>query len=323
MDLSILSLFFMFSSAFKVSKEQIIAAPIEQVFANILDFNTWNTWSPWTFQEPNAEVGVSGSGNNIGDIMKWEGDLIGTGEIEHISKEGNTTLVQEIRFIKPFKSRSTVQFNLEKIGENETKISWEMHGQWSWFLWFMKKQMVSMIGEDYTRGLLMFKSFVETGVVPSKTVHEEVRNIPERLYIGIRKKESIPEMQKNMGVFYTKLYETLQGKKIEIIGNPFSIYHDMNFVTQMCEYTCAVPVAEKDTFDEGDIFTETYPEHTAYTVHHTGGYEFMGNPWMAAMNYAMKKLKMNKKLSPWEEYINDTAEVEPEKLEVRIGVPVK
>ena len=41
---------------FRVKRSLEIAAPLDSVFAAIVDFKTWPEWSPWLMHEPDAKI---------------------------------------------------------------------------------------------------------------------------------------------------------------------------------------------------------------------------------------------------------------------------
>lgn len=311
-----------FSSPYTVSESIEIDASKKDVFALIRDFNTWNIWSPWFFHQKDAQRAVSGDGKSEGDILSWDGELLGAGELEHQQIKAPNELHQEIRFVKPFKSTSKVRFLLSQ-SKGKTQVTWEMEGSFPFFLFFIKKQMVAMIAQDYKRGLKMLKSLAETGKVETDTILKDVVETPEVHYVAIEKKQTIAEMESKMMGVFEKIWETMQEKKVECIGNPFCFYHDMNFVKQTVHYTVCFPIAKNDGFTEGEIFSGTRKATKAFESQHQGSYEYIGNTWTAAMNYVMKKLKWNKKLAPWEEYENDPTITPENKLLTNIFVPVK
>ena len=97
---------------------QINASP-EEVFNTVADFGTWTKWSPWLCSEPDAKVTVTEDASSVGSIYAWKGDVVGQGEIEHRQLEPGRLIDEEIRFVKPFKSKSDVAFEMEPAGEGE------------------------------------------------------------------------------------------------------------------------------------------------------------------------------------------------------------
>lgn len=311
-----------FLSPYIVSQSIEIDAPQEKVFELVQDFKNWNTWSPWYKYQKDAENNLQGLGTKVGDIISWAGDLIGDGELEHQEINSPNSILQHVRFTKPFKSTASVKFFFTQ-SKGKTTVTWEMHGGFPRLLFFMKKQIVAMISQDYKRGLIMLKSLVETGKVKTDTLIKEVITTPKIFYVGITKTQSIEEMQNSMGVLFEKIWNTLAEKKIECVGNPFSSYHTMDFVNQRVHYTVCFPVEEKDMFSEGQIISGVQESTKVFEVEHFGSFKYLGNSWSAGMNYVIKKLKWNKKISPWEEYISDPAKIPEDELQTRILIPVK
>lgn len=151
---------------FHVQRSTIINDTPANVFAKVADFGTWTKWSPWLCAEPDAEVHVSEDSSSVGSVYSWKGEVVGEGEIEHRKLEPGKLIDEEIRFVKPFKSKSDVSFDSEAV-DGGTKITWHMKGSMPWFLFWMIPQMEVFIGMDYERGLKMLKESIETGTILS------------------------------------------------------------------------------------------------------------------------------------------------------------
>ena len=169
--------------AYHVQRSTTIQASAEKVFDTVADFGTWTTWSPWLGVDKEAVVTVSDDSNSVGSLYHWVGELVGEGEIEHEVLDPARSIEDEIRFLKPFKSKSGVSFELEPDGQ-ATKITWHMDGKLPWFLFWMKANIQVFIGMDYDRGLKMLKELVETGQVLSDTEVMGVESVEARSLIG-------------------------------------------------------------------------------------------------------------------------------------------
>ncbi|MEZ6097042.1 MAG: hypothetical protein R3C03_22940 [Pirellulaceae bacterium] len=89
-------------------------------------------------------------------------------ELEHKELINGRRVVDELRFLKPFKSICETSFELEPVS-NGTRVTWNMDGAMPWFMFWMIPMMKTFIGMDYRRGLLMIKDLIETGSIPSQT----------------------------------------------------------------------------------------------------------------------------------------------------------
>ena len=302
--------------AFSVSRSTTIDVPPEAVFEKIVDLKSWPEWSPWLISEPNAEVTYADDGKSY----SWNGEVVGSGNLEIVSENPSSEIDCKLTFFKPFKSEADVKFLLE--GENDTKVSWIMDSSLPFFLFFMKRTMITMIGMDYERGLEMLKSRLETGQVPSK-LEFGTDTIEEMRVIGVHTVCSIKEigssMERDMGTLHRVMEET----GLKPAGPPMSVYHHWSAVKGNCEYTIGVPVGEDTPVpDELDEFR--IPPVNTYSVTHTGPYQFLGNAWSAGFAHQRaKKFASVRGVAPFEIYQNDPEEVDENELITVVHFPMK
>ena len=131
--------------------------------------------------DPDATVDVAEGGKSY----SWKGDLTGEGQMEILGEEANQWVDYDLLFLKPWKSKAKVRFEVEGQGD-QTKVTWFMDSSLPFFLFFMKKSMTAMIGMDYERGLAMLKEYVEKGEVHSKLDFKGTQSFPGMQYIGIK-----------------------------------------------------------------------------------------------------------------------------------------
>lgn len=112
-----------------VEKSIDIHAPKEKLFDTLNNFNHWQAWSPWLIMEPKAKVDVSKDNK----FYSWEGNRIGSGEMKITEEDPNEHIKYSLTFLKPWKSKADVQFNLE-ISENGTKVTWLMDSSLPFFM---------------------------------------------------------------------------------------------------------------------------------------------------------------------------------------------
>ena len=70
---------------FSVKRSTTISAPIEDVYSKVVDYSNWSTWSPWLCAEPDTKVTISDSPNQVGSTYRWNGEITGSGVLEHKS----------------------------------------------------------------------------------------------------------------------------------------------------------------------------------------------------------------------------------------------
>ncbi|MEZ6048180.1 MAG: SRPBCC family protein [Planctomycetaceae bacterium] len=306
---------------FHVSRSIEIAAPPEKVFEIVSDFEIWKEWSPWLIAEPDAELTISKNSNSVGSTYAWEGEVTGSGELEHLRLEAPRLIEDEIRFLKPWKSVSQVSFSLEPAGEG-TRITWNMDGKLPFFLFFMKGMMESMIGMDYRRGLMMLKEWIETGKVNSK-VNIPGKEITESLRImGVRRTSSFDEIESNMKRAIDELHQKLETASIQQKGAMLTVYHKYDMKRKQTEFTTGYIIPDSESIPAG-LVEWSMPASPVFRVEHVGSYKHLGNGWTTAyMHTRHKKIKQSK-LSPYEIYRNSPSDTEEADLVTDIYLPLK
>jgi len=294
-----------------------IEAPPQSIYKVISDFNDWRLWSPWLLMEPEVKVTVAEDSKSY----KWEGKRTGSGNMKILEEKENEFIDYDLNFLKPWKSHANTNFTLSGEG-NATKVTWKMDSSLPFFLFFMKKMMEAYVGSDYERGLDMLKAYVESGDVPSKLDFIGIKQFNGTLFMGIKTNCDIDSIGEKMESDFGALKEYVSTEKV-VPKHPFSIYHKWDIPKGRVAYTAAIGLASIPDDLPGKFVSGNIPEVSCYVLKHIGRYQHVGNAW--ATLYAMmrnKEIKHNKKIDPFEIYLNDP-EVTPEKdLETEVYFPV-
>jgi len=112
-----------------------------------------------------------------------------------------------------------------------------------WFMFWMKKMMEGLVGNDYERGLNLLKDYAEDGMIHSKINWLGESQFPGCDYIGIKRACTMQEMPTVM----QKDFEDLMSYSQNIEGADktmaFSMYHKFDFAKQSASYTAGIPVS--------------------------------------------------------------------------------
>lgn len=293
-----------------VEKTVTILASAEKVKSIISDFTHWSSWSPWLILEPEAKVTVSANRKT----QEWEGKRIGAG-IMAITAEADSLINYDLTFLKPWKSKAKVEFLIDSLGENKTKLSWIMKSSLPFFMFFMKPMMERMIGMDFDRGLLMLKDYTEKGRVEAKLEFLGESNYAGCNFVGIKNSCSIDSIGETMEEDFKTLMELAQANKEKITEEFFSIYHKFDISKNKVEYTSGIGVKTKIQNLPAALFYSSIPATRINTVRHIGSYELSGNAWSAIMAMERaKEFKKNKKIAPIEFYRNSPTDTAPKDL---------
>jgi effector-binding domain-containing protein/uncharacterized protein YndB with AHSA1/START domain len=300
---------------------QINASP-RKVFDTIADFGTWTKWSPWLCAEPSAKVTVTEDASSVGSIYAWQGEIVGQGEIEHRELQPGHRIDEEIRFAKPFKSKSKVSFELEPAGEG-TKLTWHMDGSLPWFMFWMKSMMEVFIGMDYERGLKMLKEWIETGKVLSKTKIRGVEPVGPLRVAGVRKKCLLSDIGPAMDAAFAEAKPKLDAHNLPTDGQPISVYHDFDMKAQVFDITSGFVIPETSATVPAGLSHWSLPATKALCVEHVGSYGHLGNAWSAANQFARYKKLKQSKVGAFELYKNDPKDTAAADLRTEIFLPLR
>ena len=314
----------MFSLPFTVDRSIIIDKPVEDVFAAIGNFNTWQAWSPWLCQEPDARVDIDGSPGSIGHEQRWAGERIGSGHMQLTESDPNKKLGYDLNFVKPWKSKSAVVFDFNEKDE-KTEVVWHMSGTVPAFLFFMRSMMAAMVGSDYERGLAMFKEYLETGQVNTRVSIQGKVDRPAFYYLGRHRICALQEVGPAMEADFEFLEKLKESEKLQEPDFHFSFYHKYDFVKKSCEYTSGYGYFTESVQLTGEnIRTGHVDPHQGFMVQHEGPYRHLGNAWSTAMGCQRSmKLKLSKNIPKYEIYATLPGQVDEARIETEIYLPLK
>ncbi|MDE0472534.1 MAG: SRPBCC family protein [Ekhidna sp.] len=295
-----------------------IEAPADKIYKVISDFNDWKPWSPWLLMEPKAKVTIAADSKSY----EWEGSRIGSGRMKITEAKENKFISYDLDFLKPRKSHANTNFTLSQEGDT-TKATWKMDSSLPFFLFFMKKMIKAYIGADYERGLEMLKAYIEFGEVPSKLDFMGIQSFEETQLVGIKTTCSIPRMEEQMESDFGKVIDYAVGKDLQV-KKMMTIYHKWDIPKKKATYTAALGIeGTSDNLPE-ELISGTIPNTTCYVLKHTGRYQHLGNAWSTL--YAMtrnKEIRYNKKIAPFEIYLNNPQATAEKDLETEVYFPVR
>ena len=150
---------------YKVEREIVINKPKQEVFDYIKMLSNQNNFSKWSSMDPNMRKDYKGTDGTVGFISSWDSDNknVGKGEQEIIKIDEGNRIDFDLRFIKPFKSRSDAYMTTESTSDNFTKVKWGFSGKWAYPMNLMGlfMNMDKAVGSDFQTGLENLKGILE------------------------------------------------------------------------------------------------------------------------------------------------------------------
>ena len=307
--------------AFNVSRSIQIDVPQQKVFETVADFGTWTIWSPWLCAEPEAKVTVTDNPNSVGSIYSWDGEIVGAGEIEHQVLNNYDRIEEEIRFTKPWKSKSKVSFDLQ-TEDATTRLSWTMDGSLPWFMFWMKPMMQTMIGMDYDRGLKMLKEWLETGSIASKTEIRGIETIGPIRMAGVSNTCRVEDVGSEMDRTMSEAEQKLSEHNLPA-DEGISVYKAFDMKKGTFGYISGFMIPESAPEELSGLTTWSLPGSRALRVDHVGPYCHLGNGWSAANQYARSRKLKQAKGGAFEIYRTSPKTTEANDLQTEIYLPLK
>ena len=145
-----------------VRQAKVMAAP-DAIFDQLEDFHRWPAWSPWESIDPDMVRTYEGQGLGVGAAYGWKGNRkAGEGRMEVIESHRPSSIRIALTFVKPFKSKNTIDFSLVREGD-ATLVTWTMTGPKTLMTRVMGifTSMDKLVGPDFEKGLAQLKAVVE------------------------------------------------------------------------------------------------------------------------------------------------------------------
>lgn len=151
-------------ATYQVTRSELVAAPVDVVFAQVNDFHNWAQWSPWDKLDPKMTKTYSGPSSGKDATYHWVGnDKVGEGEMKIRESVPNEKVDIQLNFIKPFVSSADTLITVAPEGAG-SKVTWTMSGKNNFMskAFSMVMSMDKMIGADFEKGLAAMKGLAET-----------------------------------------------------------------------------------------------------------------------------------------------------------------
>ena len=260
----------------------------------------------------------------IGHQQNFDSEIIGSGKMILTEIVQNKKIKCDLEFFKPWKSKSISEFNLIDLG-NRTEVEWTMNSTAPFFVILFKKILLSILGQDFNRGLVMLKSYVETGRVLSDTQIQNVISNKSFYTVGFKHKSQLTDIGQLMTADFNQLNLLVQDGALPMPKLAAGVYHKFDMIKNNTEFTSAfVYDADVAVPTDKNLIKKLVKDHSGFSVLHTGSYDHMGNGWSAAMGHVKhKKLKLNKSVDMYELYLNNPSNSEIKNLKTQIVIPVK
>jgi hypothetical protein len=303
---------------FNLRRSLEVEAPIEQVFAAVLDLKSWPQWSPWLLHEADAELIYSDDYLAEGGYYSWTGKVVGAGKLTHLEIRPKRSIHQQIEFLKPFKSVNRVDWEFEKLGDR-TLVSWEMSGKLPFLFRFMAKTMEPMIARDYDLGLALLGGYLNRAMAHPVLAILDPEELAGFAYWAIPCHGNLRQLE----AARRSSIETLRGNAAARIGLSLMLYHRFDPYATQFQAEIAVPVADNPPASNYRQHRFEGGQYIKMTLQ--GDLRFLPLGWHALTSHCrLHKLKIEPKRPALEIYGDDPdAAIDGNQTTTTLYLPIK
>ncbi len=147
---------------YKVERTAIINANDSITHSYLAHFQKWPAWSPWNELDPKAHYSIAGVDGTKGAAHTWEGEITGNGTMTW-TEVTPSSLKYDLVFVKPWQSKSSGGFTIQKIDDSKTKVSWYDTGDlpFNQRAFMLIMSMDKFMGPQFERGLFKIDSLAK------------------------------------------------------------------------------------------------------------------------------------------------------------------
>ncbi len=305
---------------YKVERSITIGADKTLVYDLTCNLKKWDLWTPWTNDmDTTALFELSGNDCEVGTIWKWNGEILGNGELIVTEAVPGSFFAYDLTFDEG-KYVSKGSFTYDEVNDSVLVI-WADQGDLGFnpLNRYTGLFMDKMMGPDFEKGLLKLKEVAEErhGWPPITETYLE-----DQIVLVIRDSAGPETYGQVMGRGYGELMKFIKMQRLAPKGHPFAIYVSWDSVTQFSVFDMGIAVEYADG-GKGRIRAEEIPAQKVVMADYFGPYDQTAHVYYALEKY-ISQGGLEITGNPWEIYVTDPMnEPDTAKWNTQILFPVK
>jgi predicted transcriptional regulator YdeE len=306
---SVLAYLLSFSKHYTVTRSIVIAKSTSEVFEYIVDFNNWYKWSPWLLHEPDAQTRTV-DGTEVGGVHRWEGDLIGAGQMTHRRIIQNERIDIELALYSPRNSKADITWQLSDVTNGvvpATELTWTLVAQMPLPFRPFQNFIAKMIGYDFALGLALLRGQLDPSADHPTLAFDGVVTRTSQTYLTEHFSGTFAAMRKAMQEGYPRLWQNASNDAARFEKKPaIAAYQKVKFMNGTTMMDMGLAVTHLDAGETG----MTLPAGQYFQMTMRGSYEFLPSSWNTIYGQVkMQKLKIDKSRPALEIYQVDPTKV--------------
>ena len=246
--LILIAVFLIFSATqadhIELEESVIIDAPVEQVYAEISDFNNWADWSTWNQMDTNMRSEFSEEMGVVGAWNQWwsENPQVGNGRQEVVEIRENEYMKVALTF-EGMEDAVHAEMILEPVEEG-TKLRWTFIGaDMPFYMGWMNALIKPALEMNYQQSLKMLKEQMESMPAEAPMPEQlEIVTLEAQPIISILDSTNPEGISALLGQLYTELgIYASSTEGVEITGMPLAIWHQ--YSEDKAVFEAAMPIS--------------------------------------------------------------------------------
>lgn len=305
---------------YKVERSVSIGADKDLVYDLTCNLKKWDLWTPWNKNmDSTALFELSGNDCEVGTIWKWNGEILGNGELVVTESVPGEYFGYNLMF-DDGKYQSKGGFKYDEVNDSVLVI-WTDEGDLGFnpVNRYMGLFMDKMMGPDFEKGLTKLKEVAEerNGWPSIKETFME-----SQIVLVIRDSAGPDTYGQVMGNGYSELMDFIKENRLSPQGHPFAIYLSWDSITQFSVFDMGIAV-EFTNGGQGRIRAEEIPAQKVVMADFFGPYDQTANVYYTLDKY-ISQGGLEIIGNPWEIYVTDPmTEPDTSKWNTQILFPVK
>jgi effector-binding domain-containing protein len=310
---------FFLPRTYHVERSTIIKGDKTLIYDLTSNLNKWDLWTPWKQLDTAAIYQLIGTDGKIGTTRKWDGKIIGNGQMTLTQLIPGELVGYDLSF-QHGKYQSKGKITIEAMGDS-AKVAWIDEGDLGYnpFSRYMGLFMGRMLIPDFDKGLARMKKVVEERIGWPKI---EEKQMPQQIVLIIRDSAGPKTYEKVFSKGFSEIMQFVKANKLQCSGHPFAMYLKFDTVTQFSVMDMGIPV-EKANKGKGRVRVENISAGNAVVAYYFGPYDKIHPVYNALHQYCKESGKVITG-GPLEIYITDPmTEKDPMKVETDVVFPIK
>ena len=237
---------------YAVERKIEIKVPSQEVYDYLCSWKQWKKWSPWEKLDSSMYSKIEGKDGQLGSRYNWNSrnTEIGSGYLKFTKFDKNEVSF-DFNMMSPLNIKHKSSFNLMKVIERTTKVTWVIKGELAFFervssiFWSMD----DIIGQDMEKGLRNLKNLVEKEHAKNNQIGvDDIEKylFNERTYLVKELSQNVPlsmVYRQNFPIVDIRnLMSTARDLALQTTGSPVVIFNNIDTNTLVYSMLVALPL---------------------------------------------------------------------------------